>query len=67
MKRLEMIRRASDELARDGMISTQSTRGTCMVPLAEPSSELQKVRNEVRRLTESLESLKSRVEGIEGR
>jgi GntR family transcriptional regulator len=67
---IETIRRALDELARDGMISTQSTRGTYVVKppdQIEPSSELQRVMDEVRRLTERLESLEARVKGLEGR
>ncbi|MBT2234430.1 GntR family transcriptional regulator [Nonomuraea sp. NEAU-A123] len=67
---VETIRRALDELTRDGMISTQSTRGTYVVKTpgqTEPSSELEQVMSEVRRLVERLESLEDRVKGLEGR
>ena len=67
---VETIRRALDELTRDGMISTQSTRGTYVIKTSdesEPSSELQQVMGEVKRLTERLASLETRVKGLEGR
>ncbi|MEU8251988.1 GntR family transcriptional regulator [Nonomuraea sp. NPDC048916] len=67
---VETIRRALDELARDGLISTQSTRGTYVVKTpdqTEPSSDLQQMMTEVRRLAERIEGLESRVKDLEGR
>ncbi|MET8381703.1 GntR family transcriptional regulator [Streptosporangium canum] len=67
---VETVRRALDELARDGLISTQSTRGTYVVKTPdqnEPSSELQQAMTEVRRLAERIEGLESRVKDLEGR
>ncbi|MFI6705375.1 GntR family transcriptional regulator [Nonomuraea sp. NPDC050478] len=67
---VETIRRALDELARDGLISTQSTRGTYVVKTPdqlEPPAELRQVMGEVRRLTERLVSLEVRVKELEDR
>ncbi|WP_433249017.1 GntR family transcriptional regulator [Streptosporangium sp. CA-135522] len=67
---VETVRRALNELAHDGLISTQSTRGTYVVKAPdrnEPSSELQQVMTEVRRLAERIEGLESRVKDLEGR
>ncbi|MDP9848148.1 GntR family transcriptional regulator [Streptosporangium lutulentum] len=67
---VETVRRALDELAHDGLISTQSTRGTYVVKTPdqnEPFSELQQAMTEVRRLAERVEGLESRVKDLEGR
>lgn len=67
---VETIRRALDELARDGLISTQSTRGTYVVKAPdrpEPSFELHQIMNEMRQLSVRLESLEARVTDLEGR
>ncbi len=67
---IETIRRALDELTHEGMISTQSTRGTYIIKApghAESPSELQQAISEVRRLAERLESLEARVKSLEDR
>ncbi|GAA2301920.1 hypothetical protein GCM10010149_59020 [Nonomuraea roseoviolacea subsp. roseoviolacea] len=67
---VETVRRALDELARGGMITTQSTRGTYVIKTPDetaPSSDLQRVMSEVRRLAERVEVLEARVQSLEGR
>ncbi|GAA0397527.1 hypothetical protein Acor_74740 [Acrocarpospora corrugata] len=65
---IETVRRALDELAHEGIIGAQSTRGTYVIKVpdrAELPSELQQVISEVRRLAERLESLEARVKYLE--
>ncbi|MEU6716783.1 GntR family transcriptional regulator [Nonomuraea sp. NPDC046802] len=67
---VETIRRALDELTRDGLISTQSTRGTYVVKAPsrpESPSDLQLVLAEVRELAERVESLESRLRELQAR
>ncbi|MGR6913630.1 GntR family transcriptional regulator [[Actinomadura] parvosata] len=67
---VETIRRALDELAREGVISTQSTRGTYVVKTPdqpEPSPDLQQLISDVRQLTERMKTLEARVKDLEGR
>ncbi|GAA3695299.1 hypothetical protein GCM10022224_071130 [Nonomuraea antimicrobica] len=67
---VETIRRALDELARDGLISAQSTRGTFVVKTSDQPylpSELHQIMSEMRRLSERLENLEARVTDLEDR
>ncbi|HUR74485.1 MAG TPA: GntR family transcriptional regulator [Sporichthya sp.] len=64
----ETIRRSLDELAREGVIATQSTRGTYVIKTPEqiePSPEYQKVMAEMQRLSERVEDLEIRMQGLE--
>ncbi|GAA0425935.1 hypothetical protein Acor_54540 [Acrocarpospora corrugata] len=65
---IETLRRALDELAREGVIGAQSTRGTYVIQVPdriEPPAELQQVISEVQRLAERLKSLEARVRDLE--
>ncbi|MFI9598086.1 GntR family transcriptional regulator [Nonomuraea sp. NPDC052265] len=68
---IETIRRALDELTREGLVSAHSTRGTYVIKTPgspQPSSlELQQVLDEVRKLAEHVERLETRLADLEAR
>ncbi|WP_188188085.1 GntR family transcriptional regulator [Nonomuraea sp. SYSU D8015] len=64
----ETVRKAQSELANDGLISTQSTRGVYVIKTPEepePSQEYRQVMAELQRLTERVGGLESRVRALE--
>jgi DNA-binding GntR family transcriptional regulator len=67
---VETIRRALDELTREGLVSTQSTRGTYVIelsPMRASSLEHETAITELRELAERMKNVESRLKDLEAR
>ncbi|MEV0826417.1 GntR family transcriptional regulator [Nonomuraea rubra] len=65
----ETVRKAQNELAQEGLISTHSTRGIYVIKTPEdtpPSPEFQMVMAELHRLAARIDALEHRMSGLEG-